>query len=181
MHFPSVQWRDQRSGRIIASLFHDVYVRKESTDPEPLVKRIMGYEQNDLSHVPAIKWGVQNECVARQQYTDVISAVHEGFTCGLTGLWVSLLYPHMGVSPYGVITCNCCGKGLLEIKCPYSAKDDTSVNSKTCNYLTDTGYLNRKHRYYTQIQGQLLVTGQFFCDVFIWTPSSYKLERIIIS
>ena len=82
----------------------------------------------------------------------------------MTGLWVSPLYPHMGVSPDGVITCNCCD---LEIKCPYSAKDATSVNSKTCNYLTDTGYLNRKHQYYTQIQGQLLVTGQSFCDFYL--------------
>ena len=174
----SVQWRDQRNGCITASLFHDVYVRKESTDPECLIKRIMGYEHNDLSHVPAIKWGVQNECVARQQYTDLMSAQHEGFACSLTGLWINPLYAHMGVSPDGCTTCNCCGEGLLEIKCPFSAKDDTSINCKTCKFLTGTDYLNRKHRYYTQVQGQLLVTGKSFCDFFIWTPSSHKLEQM---
>ena len=47
------------------------------------------------------------------------------------------------------------------------------VNSKTCNYLTDTGYLNRKHRYYTQIQGQLLAIGQLFCDFYL---DSIKLQ-----
>ena len=54
--------------------------------------------------------------------------------------------------------------------------------------MTDFGYLNRKHRYYIQVQGQLLVTGlcdwtllDFVtgpCDFFIWTPSSHKLEQI---
>ena len=82
----------------------------------------MGCEQNDLSHVPAIKWGVQNECVTRQQHTDLMSVEHEGFACSLTGLWINPLYPHIRVSPDGVIMCNCCGKGLVEIKCLYSAK-----------------------------------------------------------
>ena len=93
----SVVWREQRNGRLTA---HDVYVRKESTDPEPLVKRIMGYEQNDLSHIPAINWGVQNESVARQQYATIMSIDHDGFTCNLTGLWVNPLYPHLGVSDH---------------------------------------------------------------------------------
>lgn len=76
----SVVWREQQNGRLKASIFHDVYVRKESTDPKPLLKRIMGYEQNDLSHIPAINWGVQNESTARQQYTTIMSTDHEGFT-----------------------------------------------------------------------------------------------------
>ena len=50
---------------------------KKSTNPEPLVKRIMGYEQGDLSHILAINWGVQHESVARQQYTTMMSARHE--------------------------------------------------------------------------------------------------------
>ena len=172
----SVQWRDQQSGCLTALLFHDIYVRKGSTDPEHLIKQIMGYKQSDLSHVPAIKWGLQKEQVIRQQYTDLMSTQHEGFACSLTGLWVSSSYPYLGVSPDSFATCICCGKGLLEIKCPFSAKDSSSINCKTCNFLTDSGYLNRKHWYYTQIQGQLLVTGQSFCDFFIWSSSSHKLE-----
>ena len=174
----SVLWREQRNGRLTASVFHDVYVRKESTNPEPLVKRIMGYEQSDLSYVPAINWGVQNEGVARQQYTTMMSAGHEGFTCNLSGLWINPLYPHFGVSPDGITTCSCCGDGLLEIKCPFSARHAGSLNNETCAFLTDSGYLSRKHRYYTQVQGQLMVSGQLFCDFFIWTPTVYKVERI---
>ena len=174
------QWRKQRNGRITASIFHDVYVRKESTHPGPLLKRIMGYEQNDLSYIPAVNWGIQNETNARQQYTTVMSTRHKAFTCSLTGLWVSPLYPHIGVSPDGVTNCQCCGDGILEIKCPHSARhtDPDSLTSTTCAFLTSAGYLNHKHRYYTQVQGQLMVTGRLFCDFFIWTPVGYKMERV---
>ena len=174
------QWREQRNGRLTASLFHDVFVRKESTDTGPILKRIMGYKHNDLSYIPAINWGIRNESIARQQYTSVMSTKHEGFTCSLTGLCVNPLYPHMGVSPDGMTNCHCCGDGILEIKCPFSAKhiDPSSLTSSTCAFLTSTGYLNHKHRYYTQVQGQLMVTGRLFCDFFIWTPVGYKIERL---
>ena len=171
-------WTEQRQGRLTASVFHDVLVRKSSTSPVPLVMKIMGYEKNDLSHVPAIKWGVQNENFARDQYANLMSAEHDSFTCNLTGLWINPLYPHLGVSPDGVTSCSCHGQGVLEIKCQYSARNDDFLTNETCSFLTDVGYLNRKHRYYTQIQGQFMISGPLFCDFFVWTPSVCKVERI---
>ena len=56
--------------------------------------------------------------------------------------------------------------------------DPSSLTSSTCAFLTSTGYLNHKHCYYTQVQGQLMVTGRLFCDFFIWTPVGYKIERL---
>ena len=143
--------------------FHDIYVRKDSTDPEHLVKQIMGYEQSDLSHVPAIKWGLQYEHVARQQYTNLMYAQHEGFACSMTGLWVSPRYPHLGVSPDGFPTCICCEKAFKRLSVHFQL-NRSSINCKTCNFLTDSGYLNRN---YTQVQGQLLFTGQLFCDFYL--------------
>ena len=129
----------------------------------------MGYEQSDLGHVPAIKWGVENENVARQVYTNVMSANHDNFACNLTGLWVSRLYLHLGASPDGVTTCGCHGDVLVEIKCPFSARNANSLSSQTCGFLTEAGFLNCKHRYYKQVQGQLMITGRLFCDFFIWS------------
>ena len=31
----------------------------------------------------------------------------------------SLISPRLGASPDGVVQCECCGNGVLEIKCPY--------------------------------------------------------------
>ena len=51
------QWREQWNRHITPSIFHDVYVRKESTHPGSLLKHVKGYEQNDLSYIPAVNWG----------------------------------------------------------------------------------------------------------------------------
>ena len=118
-------------------------MHKKSTRPEPLIKRVMGYEQSDLSHVPAIKWGVGNENVARQLYTNV----HDNFACNLIGLWVSPLYLHLGASPDGVTTCGCHGDGLVEIKCPFSARHAVQLNLWVFNR---SWLFDRKHRYYTR-------------------------------
>lgn len=35
------------------------------------------------------------------------------------GLVINPEWPHLGASPDGIVQCTCCGKGVLEIKCPY--------------------------------------------------------------
>jgi len=123
----------------------------------PLLKKVMGYEQSDLSHIPAIRWGIQNESTAREKYASLMSSEHGNFTCDRTGLWINPFYSHLGVSRDGVTSCSCHGNGLLEIKCPYSARSTAVLSKESCSFLTDSGYLNKKHRYYTQVQGQLMV------------------------
>ena len=39
------------------------------------------------------------------------------------GLFVDTSQPYIGATPDGTVTCTCCGKGLLEVKCPHCAKD----------------------------------------------------------
>ena len=58
------------------------------------------------------------------------------------------------------------------------ARSTAVLSKESCSFLTDLGYLNKKHRYYTQVQGQLMVSGLSFCDFFLWTPSVGKVERI---
>ena len=117
-----------------------------------------------------------------------MSTKHDNFACNLTGLWVSPLYPHLGASPDGVTTCGCHGDGLVEIKCPFSARHTNSLSSQTCGFLTEAGFLDRKHRYYTQVQGQLMITDrlryyiqvqgqlmitdQLFCDFYLDSTST---------
>ena len=56
-------WFDQRKGRITSSLMHVVtHCRK----PESAVKQVMRYNTRDISHIPAVKWGVDNEVRAKQ-------------------------------------------------------------------------------------------------------------------
>ena len=54
------EWYDQRRGRLTASVFHDVFTHIE--DESALVSRLL--KPNNVSTLPAIKWGVANESTA---------------------------------------------------------------------------------------------------------------------
>ena len=62
------------------------------------------------------------------------------------GLHVDVQYPYMGASPDGIINCECCGKGVLEIKCPFCVKNETiddATNNKTfCLIKGNTTHLD---------------------------------------
>jgi len=162
------EWMMQRRGRITASLFHDVYVLKPTTSPASLRDRLL--KPKDLSSIPAIKWGINNEDRLWQQYIDEISLHHENLCCEPCGLVVNPRYPYLGASPDGIITCKCCGTWLLEIKCQYSGRNSHPdvLHSDHNSFLNSTGLIHT-HKYYTQIQGQLLLCDKQYCDFVVWT------------
>ena len=172
----SEEWFKHREGRLTASSFHSILTLRKQTNPENLVQRILTAQ--DISHVPAVQWGNSNENTARQEYIEKMSS-HESLTCTAVGLVVNPLYPHLGASPDGIVHCNCCGKGLVEIKCPYSARDlhPDALRGKSQSCLTERG-VSTSHPYYTQIQGQLFITELDYCDLVIWTKKGMVIERI---
>ena len=60
--------------------------------------------------------------------------VHVNFTIAKSGLVLNPEWPHLGASPDDIVQCDCCGKGVVEIKCPYrhrleAVEDVAVVNS----------------------------------------------------
>ena len=158
-----------------ASVFHDVFTHKE--DASALVSRYL--KPNDVSTLPAIKWGVANESTARDAYAQQMSHTHVSFECRISGLVVHPLYPCLGASPDGVTCCGCCGEGICEIKCPFSIKDvdPNNCKGKPKFFLKEHG-LNTTHKYYTQVQGQLAICDKQFCDFVVWTAKGLFIQRI---
>ena len=64
-------WFTYRKGRITASLFHDIYVLKAKTDPKKLISKLLS--SPNLSQIPAVKWGIDHEDLARQEYSSAMS------------------------------------------------------------------------------------------------------------
>ena len=87
-------WFMYRKGRITASSFHDIYVLKAQTDPKKLINKIL--LSPNLSHIPAVKWGIDHEDVVRQEYVSVMNKSHSNFKCHPSGLNISSHYPHLG-------------------------------------------------------------------------------------
>ena len=88
---------------------------------------------------------VNHEDVARQDYMKEMQS-HTNFECTNAGLMVNPLFPHLGASPDGFVHCDCCGKGLLEIKCPFTAKDihpnDLRGKSRSCFRREECNYVS---------------------------------------
>ena len=85
-----------------------------------------------------------------------------------TGLHISADYPHLGVSPDGIIDCDFCGKRLVEIKCPRKHSTGLKGSENDKNFATDSSKnLKKDHPYFAQMQGQMFLLGVRFCDFFL--------------
>ncbi|XP_021339563.1 uncharacterized protein LOC110440741 [Mizuhopecten yessoensis] len=132
----------------------------------------MGYKSYDLSKNKAIRWGLDNEDKARTQYTSANKTVHNDFKCETTGLLIDHRSPFIGASADGLRCCTCCGKGTVEIKCPYKHRQRnlSEVASEDSSfYLTPDLKLKESHKYYTQVQMQMHVHHVQFCDFVVCT------------
>lgn len=112
------EWYNHRKGRITASTFSSILsFRFTENDENYISKRVMG--SFSVIDVPSVKFGKENENVARQLYFVNKKMCHEKAYLDPSGLLVDEIYPFLGASPDGLISCKCCGKGLIEIKCTY--------------------------------------------------------------
>ena len=101
-----------------------------------------------------------------------------------SGLNINPQWPQLGASPDGFINCDCCGKGVCEIKCPYRFKDQTlAVAAGQKNFcLIKNGNsvcLDKRHEYYYQVQAQMFICEVEYCDFVVWTDKDIHIERIV--
>ena len=96
------------------------------------------------------------------------------------GLIVMRGKPFIAASPDLKVSCECCGEGLVEIKCPYSFKESIpSADNLTYLQMVDrTTILKRNSDYFYQVQGQMAVTELSFSDFFVFTIHGHFTERI---
>ncbi|XP_068686439.1 uncharacterized protein [Montipora foliosa] len=88
-----------------------------------------------------------------------MESVHENFQIFDSGLWINKDFPYFGASPDGIVSCDCCGIGLCEIKCPFCHKDSMldSLSSKNNSCLVDGPLgpaLDHRHAYFYQLLGK---------------------------
>ena len=125
----------------------------------------------------ACEYGCKHESDARKEYEYVMKQHHQLFTVKESGLILDPMYSFVGASPDGVVTCTCCGTGVLEIKCPYSCRNKglqelSEEKSRFFLCVTEAGNLELKdnHQYFYQIQLQMKLCNASFCDFVVWSP-----------
>ena len=180
----STTWQEMRVGRITASRVHSV-LHTNAENPAPSVVKSICTPSSDLSHVPAIQWGRDNESAAIRRYKEEHLAHHPDLQVTPSGLWLSEEHSFIGASPDGLLECSSCGKGVLEVKCPYKFKNfhdlelviaDKSVclERDTAGHIT----LKRSNEYYSQLQCQMYVCDRQYGDFALWTPNIFITCRV---
>uniref|UniRef100_A0A8C8EZC9 YqaJ viral recombinase domain-containing protein n=1 Tax=Oncorhynchus tshawytscha TaxID=74940 RepID=A0A8C8EZC9_ONCTS len=173
-------WHTNRIGRITSTAFHRVCTAGRNTDKINLVKKTMHYNDSELHHVPAVLWGRDMEDTARKYYTEEMSKIHANFSVKLSGLVVRNDQPHLGASPDGLVNCSCCGRGTLEVKCPYKYRDGLTGCSDDTQFCLDKSlHLKKNHEYYHQVQLHMFVCNVQYCDFVVWTSAEVIVRRII--
>ncbi len=182
----SKHWFQYTAGRITASRFKQVL----HTDPhQPSVSLLKSICYPDIHRfsTPATVWGCEHEKDALLAYKTQMATSHEGLMISACGFFVSVEHPFLGASPDALVQCDCCGQGVVEIKCPLCASERSfreaavGVRNFCLDALpNDKFQLKRNHSYYYQCQLQIFVTRRSFCDFVVWSNNELHTERITL-
>ena len=103
-------------------------------DPSQSLIKSICYPETFQFTSKATEWGCSHEKLAKEMYEEVSKSQHQNFSIEENGLFINLEWPYIGASPDDIICCLCCGKGALEIKCPFchrgEAIDFAAANDK---------------------------------------------------
>ncbi|XP_068743560.1 uncharacterized protein [Montipora capricornis] len=180
-------WFEHRAGRVTASKFRAAC----TTDPDKPLKSLIEmicYPNSHRFSNAATKWGISNGSRAREDYAFSLAEDHLNFSVADCGLHISAKWPFLGATPDGLVFCECCGKGICEIKCPYKYKDSMLVSAAKANDSSFCLKYNEEemslsvdtcHAYYYQVQCKLFVTGVEYCDFVVWTNKDIFIQRIL--
>ena len=154
---------------------------KQDNPSSSLLKRICSSEHKKINTAP-LEWGKTNEDTAHSGYSRQQKEGHTGFSCTAAGLVVNLKYPYLGATPDGWVEYECCGRGIVEIKCPYSYQSTHpyAINERTfyLQHSSDQLKLDPKHKYHYQVQMQLSICEVNYCDFVVWTLAGMANIRV---
>ena len=180
-------WMRFRSGRITASRLHQV-VHTDPHKPSISLIKAICYPNSVRFITAATKHGCEHERTAINAYKLIAVGNHKSLIIEPAGLVLYSKKAFFGASPDSFLECECCGMGVLEVKCPYSCKfaslkDVAERSSNFCLQKDDEGNfrLDKNHPYFYQCQMQILVTERLYCDFVVWGLSGdIHIERIFL-
>ncbi|MPC63094.1 hypothetical protein E2C01_057188 [Portunus trituberculatus] len=119
--YKSLMWKNPRVGTLTSTTLHKAVHYKGSDSKNYIVDEIMGLSgfKGNLS----TKYGKETEPIAKKPYIkEMRKRNYKQFKFQGCGLFINKDNPLRRATPDGIVSCKCCGKGLLEVKCPFSNK-----------------------------------------------------------
>ena len=176
----NAEWHRQRRGRLTASMFGEAYKSTMRTPDCSLAQKVVDpipFRSSYTEH------GIKYEAVARELYIKDHLSHHNAHKYRESGLWVSPDKPWLAASPDGLISCKCCGDGVLEIKCTAKYWAETTREIATRGdyeiELEDgVPQLKKTSKWYRQVQAQMYICGRSYCDFVLMTSQDQLYQRI---
>lgn len=181
-------WYSTRKYRLTASMFGEVLRRRPNTSPDSLVLRVI---EPKRFTTPATEWGKENKPIALEKYKAYQKSLgHFDVTVCRAGFVVCETHPFLGASPDAYVhdPDRQTSYGLAEVKCSYKYRDvsveEACKNPDFCAEVVIDGgrdksiHLKHSHVYYSQVQGQLAITGRTWCDFILYTNKGFTVDTI---
>lgn len=120
----------------------------------------------------ATRYGQEHESYAIQAYEASMKACHANLEVKKCGLFINKGNSFLHATPDFLVSCDCCGSGCREVKCPIVIVDgnfDDYVQHKNSCLEKINGNLRLKksHSYYYQVQQQLFSVPNRQYDDFV--------------
>ena len=133
----------------------------------------------------AIKHGCKYEEHAIKTYEQYMKLHHINFEVKRCGLFINKEFPYIHATPDFLVSCDCCGLGCGEVKCPISITNadfgEYSTKASSClESVNERLQLKRTHNYYYQAQQQLFTLPERkYCDLSVYAIDSEGNSHIV--
>lgn len=175
------RWYRERRIRVTATLGKAVAARRKD-DFTPVLRRKL---ESTFHGTKATKWGKDHEDDAVLTFQTVLSdRYHSEINIESSGMVVDEAEPWLAASPDGHVTLPNGDKYLVEVKCPYTARNmmvtEAASTIKAFCLKKEGGRLQLKHthEYYYQIQLQMHVCNVTNCFFLVWTLKDMAMLRL---
>ena len=165
-----------RAGRIGASLSKQASHTNPAQPSQSLINTIC-YPKLFTFTSAATEHGCRHERLAITTFEETMKTKHKNFKIQQCGTFIHPEHQWLHATPDFLCSCDCCGEGCGEVKCPYCLKDsdfsDYVQRRNACLYSEGNEYrLKKNHQYFYQVQQQLFTTGRMYCDFVVCAVSS---------
>ncbi|CAN7995613.1 unnamed protein product [Ixodes hexagonus] len=172
----SMLWHTEREKRITASQFGDI-VKRQAPVNEKFLRTIFSGGHGTTRHM---RVGLQNEAAALKRY----KAKQKVKVFGV-GLCVNPGLPMLGASPDGLVWDEDIQEyGLVEVKTVSRAIDarlttfEEVMGRGFVEFIRADKSVDKKHKHYHQMTGQLAVTGLGWCDLVVDWAEDCWITRV---
>lgn len=182
-------WFMYRKNRFTASICNKIgdLTKKTEKGIKTIAHNIVFGDKNEKNKVVQMKmrYGKFFEPIAIQAYEKFMHLSGWKISVDQCGLVIDSQNFVLGATPDGKVF-DGASFGILEVKCSehykdIDPKDVCSISKEPCivyNSESNTIHINKNHTYYNQVQMQLALTCQTWCDFVFYTSKGMVIDRV---